>query len=121
MDLPAGEPLCITTTDLPERCFVSLLALVATPERFHHRHVQVTGYLKLGFENNVLYLSKEASRFGDSESAIWVDIEGIQNRRLQDLNGRYVIIAGTFNAENRGHLGGFAGTLENIFRLDKWK
>jgi hypothetical protein len=119
MDVPAGEPLC----DAGEKahCLVSLVALVANPQKFKGVNVQLIGFATLGFERNALYLSREAAEVADSSSAIWLDVGGLNLTRPKDYDLHYVILAGRFNPENRGHLGMFAGTIESISRLELWR
>ena len=120
MEVPAGEPLCITTEKAHEVCIASLVSVVANPQRFGGRTIQVVGFVTLRFEDNALYLSREAAEVSDSSSAVWLDVGGLTLSRPQDFDRRYVILAGRFNAENRGHLGMFAGTIETISRLERW-
>ena len=41
--------------------------------------------------------------------------------RLRDkFNDKYVIIIGTFNVNEKGHMRMFGGTLDDIVRLDLW-
>lgn len=121
MDVPAGEPLCITTEKSPEVCIASLVSVVANPQRFGGRNIQVVGFVTLRFEENVLYLSREAAEVGDSSSAVWLDVASLTLSRPQDYDRHYVLLAGRFNAENRGHFGMFAGTIESISRLERWR
>ena len=95
------------------------IRVIALPEKYHRRTIQLIGYINLEFEGNALYLSRELFLHGGSGDAIWVDVEGM---KIQPAfrRGR-VIIEGTFNAERRGHFGMFAGTLESISRLDPWR
>jgi hypothetical protein len=37
---------------------VSLIQLIATPERYHGKFVEVIGYMNLEFEGNAIYLHK---------------------------------------------------------------
>ena len=114
---PAGEPICVAAHG--KACQVSLVSLIANPARFGGKTVQLIGFATFEFEGNAVYLSKEAAQIGDSASAIWLDIDGLAISNPEKLNRRYVLIAGTFDAENRGHVGMFAGTLKSIIRLEE--
>jgi len=114
----AGEPLCFASGNLPERCFVSIIQLIAAPEKFHGRRVQVQGYVELGFENNHLFPTREFAAARDCHSALWLDVEGLLLQNPSKFSNRYLIVAGVFNAENRGHGGLHSGTIEKIFRFD---
>jgi hypothetical protein len=114
-----GEPLCIAARG--EACSVSLVSLVANPAQYAGKKVQVIGFATLEFEGNAVYLSKEAAEIGDTESAVWLDVDGLSVPNPEKLNRSYVVLAGTFDAENRGHIGMFAGTIKSIFRLEPAK
>ena len=114
---PAGEPICIANQG--KACQVSLVSLIANPASFAGKSVQVIGFATFEFEGNAVYLSKEAAAVGDTASAIWLDLGGLTTPNPERLNQQYVLVAGTFDAENRGHIGMFAGTLKAISRLEK--
>jgi hypothetical protein len=116
---PAGEPMCIAARG--EACSVSLIALIANPAKYAGKKVQIIGFATLEFEGNAVYLSKEGAEIGDNASAIWLDLEGLSVSNPEKLNRQFVLIAGTFDAENRGHIGMFAGTIKSIFRLEQVK
>jgi hypothetical protein len=83
---------------------VSLAELFAIPERFDGKRVRVGGHVTLAFEHNVL-----CERRGQASSCLWLDVE-----HLRDPGFRtgWATVEGTFNGENRGHLGCCAGTIE---------
>ena len=95
------------------------MSLIANPASFAGKSVQVIGFATFEFEGNAVYLSKEAAAVGDTASAIWLDLGGLTTPNPERLNQQYVLVAGTFDAENRGHIGMFAGTLKAISRLEK--
>ena len=102
-----------------ETCAVSFISLIANPEKYAGRKIWVIGFATLEFEGNVLYLSREAAEINDMTSAIWLDVAGLK-ANPQAYDHKYVLITGTFNAENRGHIGMFAGTVEAISEIRLW-
>lgn len=99
----------------------SLIRLIATPEKYDGKTIQVIGYLHLEFEGNAIYLHKEDYEKGLSENSFWVSFsKKIEKKNIMDYNDKYVIIIGTFKMDKKGHMGMFGGTLENIVRLDTW-
>jgi hypothetical protein len=106
----------------------SLIQLLATPEKFTGKRVRVSGYLRVKFEGNALYLSKDAADYIISEHALWTDYaehpslepanptKGKQPK-LADFDARFVLIEGTFDALQRGHMGMFGGTIRDITRV----
>jgi hypothetical protein len=100
----------------------SLIRLIATPEKYDGKTIQVIGYLHLEFEGNAIYLHKEDYEHGLSENSFWVSFSKniTKQKNIMDFNDKYVIIIGTFKMDDKGHMGMFGGTLENIVRLDTW-
>lgn len=95
---------------------VSMVQLIATPERFDGKTLQVVGFLDIEFEGTALYLHRE-----DYEYAVYKNALSIQvpDRWLKTPPG-YVIVEATFDASKHGHMGAFQGTLLNVTRLDRW-
>ncbi len=101
---------------------VSLIQLIATPERYHDKFVQVIGYMNLEFEGNAIYLHKEDFTQGLTKNSLWVELsESIRKQKdLKNYNEQYVIVIGTFDMNSKGHLGLFSGEIRDIWRLDRW-
>jgi uncharacterized protein with ACT and thioredoxin-like domain len=101
---------------------ISLVRLIATPERYDGKIIQVKGYLNLEFEGNAIYLHKEDYSKSLVNNAFWVDFskEISEKKNLDNYNRRYVIIIGTFDMKSHGHMGLFGGAIKNITRLDLW-
>lgn len=101
---------------------VSLVKLIANPEKYHNKRIQVIGYLHLEFEGNAIYMHEEDFKHSLSENSFWVNFSSklTKKRDLNKFNDKYVIVIGTFKADEKGHMGMFGGTLDNIVRLDLW-
>ena len=108
---------CFAQNDPSE---VTLLRLLANPERFDGREVQVIGYLHLEFEGNGLYLHKEDYDHSILGNMIWVNITSGMQKDLKEINDKYVIIRGVFDANDSGHMGLFSGTLKKVTRCEFW-
>ncbi len=110
----------VRPTDLGIYENTSLIRLIATPEKYDGKTIQVTGYLHLEFEGDAIYLHKEDYEYGLTENSFWVSFSGklLKMKEVMDYNDKYVIIIGTFRMNDKGHMGMFGGTLENIVRLD---
>ncbi|MDF2380364.1 hypothetical protein JMG10_02715 [Nostoc ellipsosporum NOK] len=102
---------------------VSLIKLLANPEKYHGKRIQVIGYLHLEFEGDAIYLHQEDYTTAIMENAIWVNLSDKQrnNAIAQKSPDHYVILIGTFNAYQKGHLSMFGGSFDHITRLDRWK
>ncbi|SIT94928.1 hypothetical protein [Pontibacter indicus] len=111
----------------PER--VSLIKLLANPDKYHGKRVLVAGFLHLEHEDNSLYFSKEHANYLSTENAVWVKLG--KNMRVEDaegsptttdaLNRKYVMIIGKFNKDGAGHMGIFSGEIEGIERIFELK
>ena len=98
---------------------VSLISLIATPQKFFGQKVRVIGYLHLEFEGNGLYLNKDDFKNGISKNAIWIEI-GPKHSPFSKFNDYYVLMEGTFDDKNKGHMGMMSGSLKDITRLELW-
>lgn len=101
---------------------VSLVKLIANPEKYDGKRIQVIGYLHLEFEGNAVYLHEEDFKHSMSENSFWVNFSSKLTKKQdpKKFSDKYVIIIGTFKANEKGHMGMFGGTLDNIVRLDLW-
>jgi hypothetical protein len=117
---------------LSEYRTTSFVQLLANPDRFHGRKVTILGYLHWRFEDASLYLSKLDADYMNSANAVWVRLaDSVRWRtsrptRRLDLrhslayfDGKYVSLTGVFNHDERGHLGGFAGTLDSVYVISE--
>ncbi|MDQ8205790.1 hypothetical protein [Pelagicoccus sp. SDUM812003] len=111
---------------------VSLVQLIANPEKYQNKTVAVFGYIHVGFEDSALFLSEEHSKYGDTKSAIWVSyaeasefsisyndngISRTSDKPMEDLkrfDRTWVGLMGKFSFEKLGdgHMGMFAGDIE---------
>jgi hypothetical protein len=72
------------------------------------------------FEGDAVYLHREDYENGLTGNGLWV--EGLQGMRdkLVALSDHYVMIEGTMDAKNQGHLGLWSGAIVEIDRVIKW-
>src|SRR5580704_17864684 len=89
-------PICPAQTSPTEPLKVSIIQLLATPERFEGKSVVVSGFLRIQQEADLLYLSKEDYDNVILSNALWIDVsrDMLKDREKIDLN--YVRIVGTF-------------------------
>jgi hypothetical protein len=101
---------------------VSIINLIATPEKYHGKKIQIIGYLHLEFEGDAIYLNKEDYLHSIMANGLWVNFSDkiTKTKNLKDYNDNYVIILGTFNMDSNGHMGLWSGTMDDIIRLDFW-
>ena len=100
---------------------VSILQLIANPERYDGQRVQVIGFLRLEFEGSGIYLHREDYERGIPQNGLAVQLpSAITKEQTDAVNMHYVICLGTFVAAPRGHFGLWSGTIKDIERLQVW-
>ena len=111
-------PPIIDTTEVHE---VSLLNLIAAPEKYQGRKIRTFGYLNLEFEGNGIYLHKEDYENGLFKNALWVEMssDSVRKPEIRQHIKSYVMLEGIFDG-GEGHMGLFSGTIKNISRIIKW-
>jgi hypothetical protein len=97
---------------------VSLVELIANPERFHGRVVSVRGYVRLEFEGNAIYLSKDSYESGSRRDALWLTLAPSPLAEPGATYGpRYASVRGRFDAFDRGHFGMYSGAISEVSRI----
>lgn len=96
---------------------VSLVALLANPERYDGQKVLTEGFVTLTHENCGLYLDETAQKAGLQSNALWLNLGrrpwcGMAAGR--PLDRRYGEVAGTFEASETGHMGVYSGGLVDV-------
>jgi hypothetical protein len=99
---------------------VTLVQLIANPEKFDGKPIRVIGFLRLEFEGNVLYLHREDYENAILGDGIWVDVTPEITKQSKTLNLNYVLLEGIFKSSDRGHMGMWSGTIKGIRRAQLW-
>lgn len=97
---------------------VSMVQLIANPEKYDGTAIQVIGFVGLEPEGTAVYLHKEDHENGLTRNALGLDVSDEILKERKKYDRKYVIIRGTFNAKSKGHLSMNSGTIENITRFD---
>jgi hypothetical protein len=97
---------------------ISLINLISTPEKYHGKKVQIIGYISLDFEKNGIYLNKDDYEYAIYSNGFSFSLpEGILKNSGNKFDKSYVLLAGTFNMNQKGKVGPWSGKLENITRM----
>ena len=100
---------------------VSIVQLIAQPEKFEGKRVRFIGFLRIEFEGNAIYLHREDFDHGIGKNGLWVAIPNDMTKQQQDeVNMHYVICVGVFTARWQGHMGMFSGEIRSVRRLQFW-
>jgi len=110
--------VCTNAVDEPEG--VSLFQLIADPERFEGKPVQVIGYYHSGgspFHNySALFLHKEDFEQRNTANSVWIS----EPRNLTIKDG-YVLVSGIFSQGVVGDLGNWNSGICNVKLLERWE
>jgi hypothetical protein len=81
---------------------ISLIQLIANPEKYNGQTVTVIGFMTIAFESDMLYLGYEDYQHAIVPNAVWFE----RNPRIMADNERldmnYVQIVGTFTTDTIG-------------------
>ena len=99
---------------------VTLVQLIATPEKFDGKLIRVIGFLRLEFEGDVLYLHREDYENALLGDGIWVDATPAMNKHSATLNMHYVLLEGVFSSREHGHMDMWSGAIKQIRRAEQW-
>jgi len=104
---------------------VSLMELIVNPKKYHGKLVRVIAVSRIEFEGNGLWLTKEHYKYRVYKNSLWLipDYQALKSTRSQlaKYNGKYVLIEGIFNKDNRGHMGMNSGAIEKVTRFQFWE
>ena len=90
------------------------MQLIATPEKYDGKVVQVVGFLRLEFEGDAIYLHEDDYRHAILKNGLMVVTNPKIDLEADKLNLHYVVLEGTFDANNHGNMGLNSGTITNI-------
>lgn len=97
---------------------VSIIQILANPERYEGKHVRIIGYLHFEFEEEAIFLNKEDSDQMIDANAIWIHLpDDLSPELAAKLNKHYVHCEGVFSAKSHGHMGAYPGEISDVHWL----
>jgi hypothetical protein len=100
---------------------VSVLQLVAVPEKYDGKSVSVVGYLELQVENDVIYLHREDRDFGLYANSLRVEFEPKLTEKEKSMcNLHYVYVRGKFDANDKGPHSDMGGSIKQAEAILVW-
>jgi hypothetical protein len=102
---------------------VSLIRLIACPEKYDHKEVWVEGYCTTGFENGFLFLTKEHAVNFIVESAVALGFSKSLpiETDFNGLSGKWVSVHGVFYREAGSLFVPMGGAIRDIDQIDELK
>jgi hypothetical protein len=100
---------------------VSIVSLIATPDRFHGKVVRTEGAFRAEFEGNEICLHLEDLKTYNGKNCVWLHFDnkalGAEHKELSSLNEKHVWIEGVFNKNHNGHRNCCSGSIESVWRV----
>lgn len=100
---------------------VSLIQLIAKPKDYDGKVVRVIGFVRLEFEGNAIYLHQDDYKHRISKNGLWIDVTDDIRKKQKEYDQKYVLLEGTFNAKETGHMGLWSGSIQKITRFQAWR
>jgi hypothetical protein len=98
---------------------VSLIQLIANPDKYQGKPVQVFGFMRLEHEGTAIYLHREDYENSLYKNGLWLtNVDTAEHRRKHDL--KWVLLEGTFDGKDHGHFGLWSGAIKDIKRVQVW-
>jgi hypothetical protein len=99
---------------------VSIVQLIATPERFDGTLVSLIGFIHIGREQDLVYLGEQDFNHGLIENALWFHLSEEMGKDWRKVNRNYVRIVAVFSARHEGPYGCPNGGLTSIKSFQIW-
>lgn len=95
---------------------VSIINLIASPERYDRQLVYVSGWVSVGYHVQALHFSSERRQFGSGPDAIWLEFSEsfLEHTDPRTLDGRFVFVKGVFDKTRHGEMGLYPGSVTRI-------
>jgi hypothetical protein len=99
---------------------VSIVQLIASPEKYDRKPVTAIGCLKFGSESIILFLGCEDAKHYVTINGIWIEPGSQMRETLSKLDGKYVLIVGTFTVYHANTLHSSAGEMTALKKVVPW-
>ena len=97
---------------------VSLISLIATPEKFDGKYVRISGVAYFDQKANLysIFLTREDKRRANGANSIFLYLAPSLGN-VSGLNDKFVLAQGVFRAQDHGRLNSFAAALAEVDRV----
>jgi hypothetical protein len=92
--------------------FVSMVRLIAAPDRYQGKFVGVHGFVARRFEDESAFMTEDDFRYGNAANALWLNYDSRTDKDDSD-HGQWCIVEGYFSANDHGHLDLFSGAIDH--------
>lgn len=96
---------------------LSMVQLLANPERYDGNHIRVVGYIHFESDGNAIYLHREDEEHHLFKNGLSVSLaQGVAFEGCQDA---YVVVEGVYRARTTGRMTLWSGELTHVTRCQR--
>lgn len=99
--------------------FVSIITIIANPERFHNNKITTIGFVSLGFEGTAIYLSDNDFKNHIGKNALRLKLKN--KEQFKQYDRKYVLIEGIFIKNKPKFFSLYSGDIEQITKMQEWE
>jgi len=99
---------------------VSIVQLIATPEKYEDKLITIRGFVHLEFESNAIYLHKEDYEQSLYSNGLWLNARECKRIGGQAFDTGYAWVTARFTAKRHGHMGLWPGELQDVQDCSGW-
>ena len=122
MMLPLVMVLLFSATLRPDERpeFVSMVRLIANPERYNGKLITFVGYFVVETDGTAVFMSSEDYEHQITANALWIETTDQIRHKEETLNMNYVLFVGVYHASNLKSIPFPSGEITQIARSDLW-
>ncbi|MFC1855973.1 hypothetical protein ACFL2A_05480 [Thermodesulfobacteriota bacterium] len=99
--------------------YVSMINLIATPEKYYGKKIRVTGFAQIEFEWHYLHLSENDAKYKIIPNSIELELNYTKRDKYKDITRKYVEVIGIFGVYPNSGMK-YLKNIEHIERLVNW-
>jgi len=115
--LLGASQLLVAQQQKAESISVSIVQLLATPEKFHGKLIRVIGFVHIEFESCAIFLHADDFKYHIYKNALEIGVPIWAAKNPKKYNNHYALIEGVFDSTNPGHMGLCNGSIREITRI----
>jgi hypothetical protein len=99
---------------------VSLIQLIANPDKFHGKLVRIKGFLVVESEHSAIFMSLDDAEMQILANAISLggELAGVEGSEETYGSGRWMLVEGIFKANEQGTGTQYGGLIDNLSRVE---
>ena len=90
---------------------VSLITVIANPDRYHNKVIVVGGFVRVQFEGNAVYTHKDDFTYSITKNGLWLNFGKAKAEDVRSIHQKYTLLKGRFIADDFGHMRLYSGSL----------